>query len=255
MIAEKRDKTDYNGFQENKRIRYCHFCHNIQNSPDLLILFFPEQIHKPGYRVKKRSCFKSISNFLKIGKEYCSTIIKRIFFLSVISNSPGLNIRQKCKNLVMNELRANTSPFKASASLSTGVFMAIMPIHGFQVISLIILTFVLRLNRPLALLGVTVSSAPLLPFWVASGIGVGKLLIPQSTAYMIVSMCKSILPSKVTYFLATYSVTGFYQSFIQWFLGSIILAVMCGMVVFTAAYPLFKSLKSLNSVYNNNKNY
>jgi uncharacterized protein (DUF2062 family) len=111
-----------------------------------------------------------------------------------------------------------------------------MPIHGFQVISLIILTFVLRLNRPLALLGVTVSSAPLLPFWVASGIGVGKLLIPQSTAYMIVSMCKSILPSKVTYFLATYSVTGFYQSFIQWFLGSII-------------------LKSLNSVYNNNKNY
>jgi uncharacterized protein (DUF2062 family) len=155
----------------------------------------------------------------------------------------------------MNELRANTSPFKASASLSTGVFMAIMPIHGFQVISLIILTFVLRLNRPLALLGVTVSSAPLLPFWVASGIGVGKLLIPQSTAYMIVSMCKSILPSKVTYFLATYSVTGFYQSFIQWFLGSIILAVMCGMVVFTAAYPLFKSLKSLNSVYNNNKNY
>lgn len=146
--------------------------------------------------------------------------------------------------MVIKELRANTSPFKASASLSTGVLMAIMPIHGFQVISLLILTFILRLNRPLALLGVTVSSAPLLPFWIASGLGVGKLFIPQSTADMLFTTCKNILPSQLLSFIEKSSMITFFQSFIQWFFGSIILAVICAIFVFISSYPLFHSFKS-----------
>jgi uncharacterized protein (DUF2062 family) len=196
---------------------------------------------------------RSVSDFSKISRIIYSSVISRIFHPLSTIDSPGLNIKQKFRNMVVKELSANTSSFKASASLSTGVFMAIMPIHGFQVVSLLILTFILRLNRPLALLGVTVSSAPFLPFWIISGLGVGKLFIPQSTADIISTICKNILPSQLISFIETSSTIDFFQGFIQWFLGSIILAVMCGIIVFITSYPLFQSVKSLYCLSKNRK--
>lgn len=174
---------------------------------------------------------------------HCKKALVKVLYPQSIVNSPGTTITQKIKNIVKHELHANTSPFKASTSLSVGVSMAIMPIHGFQVVSLLALTFLLRLNRPLALIGVTVSSAPFLPFWIASGFWVGKLLIPLSTAQMIASLCETILPSKILSFFEIQSVGTFFQSFIQWFLGSIVLSIICGLIVFAAAYPVFRSFK------------
>ena len=52
-------------------------------------------------------------------------------------------LAKNVKNLVRRELRANATPFKASVSLAAGVFLAITPFHGFQVLMLLIATFLL----------------------------------------------------------------------------------------------------------------
>jgi uncharacterized protein (DUF2062 family) len=161
----------------------------------------------------------------------------------------GFGLRDKIKFLIKKELRANATPVKAALSLALGVFMAITPIHGFQVVTLLALTFLLRLNRPLAILGVSVSSAPLLPVWIAAGIGIGKIIVPQSMATLIVNFCEQALPQKIlSWMQSSSSVNGFLQGFVQWFIGSIVLAVIGGIVTFLIAFPLFSSFSKSKSI-------
>ncbi|NLL12105.1 MAG: DUF2062 domain-containing protein [Fibrobacter sp.] len=141
-------------------------------------------------------------------------------------------LAKNVKNLVRRELRANATPFKASVSLAAGVFLAITPFHGFQVLMLLIATFLFKLNRPLALLGVSISSAPLLPFWFAAGAATGKAMVPESIVSMIVGCCR-IFPS-------SFSGGELMHTAVYYFLGSILLAVICGILTFGVSYLLFR---------------
>ncbi|MBN1759405.1 MAG: DUF2062 domain-containing protein [Chitinispirillaceae bacterium] len=189
------------------------------------------------------SHFRPVRDFLRISKVNSRAAITRIFFPSQLLDAPGLSLREKVVALVKHELRAHTSPRKAAFSLSLGVFMAVFPIHGFQVISLIALTYLLRLNRPLALVGVSVSSAPLIPFWIAAGIGVGNLLIPVSVAVPLATALESKLPVFMHSWLRNLPVAGVFEGVIRWFLGSIVLAVIAGVVTYGISFPLITKVR------------
>ncbi len=141
-------------------------------------------------------------------------------------------LTKNVKNLIRRELKANTTPFKASISLAAGVFLAITPFHGFQVLMLLAATFVFKLNRPLALLGVSISSAPLLPFWLAAGAATGRSLVPEKIVSVIVDCCR-IFPS-------SFFSGGLIHTAVYYFLGSILLAVICGISTFGVSYLLFR---------------
>jgi uncharacterized protein (DUF2062 family) len=89
--------------------------------------------------------------------------------LNPVSEAEGRNLWEKTLFVLKREFRHNASPFGAALSVSTGVFMGLFPIHGFQIALLVPLAVLLRLNKPLAFLGVSISTAPLLPFWLATG--------------------------------------------------------------------------------------
>jgi glycosyltransferase involved in cell wall biosynthesis len=188
------------------------------------------------------SHFRPIRDFMRISKVNSRAAITRIFFPTQLLDAPGLSIREKLIALIKHELRAHTSPIKISMSLALGVFMAIFPIHGFQVVTLIALTYIFHLNRPLALVGVSVSSAPLIPFWIAAGIAVGNAVMPSSIAAPMAAAVETKLPEIILNWIAKLPVQGVFEGVIKWFFGSIMLAGMCGVVTFGVSYPLVKRL-------------
>ena len=194
-------------------------------------------------RQERVSHFRPIVDFVRISKVNTRAALTRIFFPTQLLDAPGLSIREKIVALVKHELRANTSPVKASLSLAVGVFMAIFPIHGFQVVTLIALTCLLRLNRPLALVGVSVSSAPLIPFWIAAGIGIGNVIVPSSVAALFAVAVEAKLPALLHSWVKNLPVEGVFEGVVRWFLGSIVLAVLCGAATFFVSLPLVKKLK------------
>ena len=90
---------------------------------------------------------------------------------------PRKNLAGKIALVLKRELNAN-SPHKGALSLSMGVCVGIMPIYGFQILFPMAMTPILRLNWPLAFFGSCVSSPPFIPFLIAAGITIGKLVVP-----------------------------------------------------------------------------
>jgi uncharacterized protein (DUF2062 family) len=165
------------------------------------------------------------------------------------------SLTQKIKTIVLHELRANTSPLRASFSLAFGILIGFSPFYGLHTIILIPFAFLLRLNRPLALLAMSTTILPVVPFWVAAGIFAGKLTIPLSWCERIVQWGTAIFPpgntvvSVIAYFRKQFPPALFEKlpvdthtlaaGFIQWALGSCVLAVFSAALTVAVTYPLF----------------
>jgi glycosyltransferase involved in cell wall biosynthesis len=183
------------------------------------------------YQEERVSHFRPVRDFMRISKINSRAAISRIFFPRKYLESGGLEIREKILSLIVNELRSNATPPRAAFSLAFGVFIGITPTHGFQVLILLALTIVLRLNKPLAMLGVSISSPPLLPFWIAAGIWTGKVILPQKLLFPVLSLTR--LPQDSTLLIG----------FIHFVIGSFVLAAVCGIATFFISLPVFRSMR------------
>ncbi len=209
-------------------------------------------VHRYCKITKERlSFFSSFRDFMRISVVNGRAAIIRVFFPRQLINVPGLRIRKKLTCLIKKELTSNATPFKAALSFGVGVTVAVSPFHGFQVLMLLAIAFLCRLNRPLALLGVNVSSAPLLPFWIAAGLGLGKAVVPLQTAIEIADVLENVLPGKVLEFLENKTVIGFLHGFISMVLGTLILAHLeRGQSLSLLTWPLFKTIVNVRKIRN-----
>jgi uncharacterized protein (DUF2062 family) len=174
----------------------------------------------------------SISAELFSALVFAGLTVKAFFhrFVSPFSGAviPGETMAEKIRNLISHELRAHISGFRAAFSVSAGIFLGIFPIHGFQVITLLFLAPRLRLNRPLAFLGLNISCAPLMPFLIVAAIQTGAFVlgeVPRDVA----GADSEIFAQGITYVL-------------QFFTGSIILAPLVSLVSFGILFPVFSRL-------------
>lgn len=171
---------------------------------------------------------------------------------------------KKIKDLVVRELKANTSPGKASLSLGLGVLVGFSPLYGLQTVLLLLLAFILRLNRPLALLGGSATPLPLVPFWVAAGIFTGKLVVPIATIKHFLAEGKTastlsglvrgtgdfynvlrrILPADIIKKIDLQSGNELFAGVVQWAIGCCVFAVVCAILTVAITYPLFKRIRS-----------
>ena len=199
-------------------------------------------VHLLYHTVEERvSHFRPVRDFLRISQVNSRAALARIFLPANVRKVKGVQLRAKVKTFIINELKANTSPKYAAASLALGVFMAITPFHGAQVLLILAISFFLKLNRPLAILGVSISSAPLLPFWIAAGLGTGKMCIPDRWAKPMELIVNNVIPSGLLSRLHL-TAEGFATGFVQFFFGSLILAFVCGSVTFLVALPVCRKL-------------
>lgn len=194
------------------------------------------------------SHFRPIRDFIRISVVNGRAAITRLFFPPQLINVPGLRIRKKLLYVIKMELTSNSTPLRAALSFGVGVTFAVSPFHGFQVLMLLAVAFLFKLNRPLALLGVSVSSAPLIPFWIAAGLGLGKVIVPMETAIQIADTLEKVLPGRVLEFLQSKMVSGFLHGFIQWFLGTLVLAPLTGVLAFFTTWPMFKAIRKVRKM-------
>jgi glycosyltransferase involved in cell wall biosynthesis len=171
------------------------------------------------------SHFRPMIDFLSIGKVNSKAALVKILMPWKTVNSPGKTWREKLMIVFNRELHAH-SPGKNAFSLAMGVCMGIMPIYGFQLAVLVALTPILRLNWPLAFLGSCVSLPPAIPFLIAAGVAVGKVITP-------------LIPGMVN----TASRIGIVaKGGIEWIVGSVALALMAGIVSYAVFFPVLLNL-------------
>lgn len=72
---------------------------------------------------------------------------------------------------------SNDSPKTKSTSISLGVFIGIIPIWGFQTITVIFLAITFRLNKLLAFAGSNISIPPMIPIIVFASLKIGGLVL------------------------------------------------------------------------------
>ena len=173
-------------------------------------------------RGKSISHFRPLKDFASIFRVNSKAALIKIF---MPWRAVGISGKGWRHNLLFLFTSA-ASPSVASRSLAAGVFMGIMPIYGFQVALLTAMTPVLRLHWPLAFLGVNISCAPLLPFVIAAGIKVGKIIVP-------------LLPFTMPRLLWAHA---FAKGGVEWFMGSAVIAIIAGIMVFGLSYPVFRGL-------------
>ncbi len=105
------------------------------------------------------SHFRPFRDFVRI-----SLLNTCLVFLALIWFRPMLYVRQLRKNGIRQLLTSGDSSLKLSLSVAFGVFMGIMPIWGFQLITAITLAFLFKLNKPLVILFANISIPPFIPF-------------------------------------------------------------------------------------------
>jgi len=197
------------------------------------------------------SHFRPVRDFLLISKINSSAAMMRIFFPFLLKNSEGSTWKERLVAFIKHELKANTTPRRAAASVGAGVFIGIFPIHGIQIISIIGIAHFVRLNKPLALLGLCVSSPPMIPLLLLSTIATGKLILPDnSTAFIIAqTITQNIIEFCVGGLTHYFPVTiHLFKNFsrliveygVEFIVGSIVLSFPAGILSYLFTLPIFK---------------
>jgi len=158
-------------------------------------------------------------------------------------DAPGATTYEKLRFLLIRELTSHHSPRRAAAALALGAFIGLTPFHGLQVVTAIGLSVLLRLNRALAFLGVAISSPPLLPFWVAVSYAVGTFVTPSRLlAEAGAEASRSGFATLGQLLNPPPDATRAGVIAVQWFVGSLVVATVVGVLVYATAYPVLYSI-------------
>jgi len=142
---------------------------------------------------------------------------------------------RKVRNIFLLELKSNATPNKAALSFSLGIFFGIFPIFGFQTLAAILAAKLMRLNRPLAVLGTIV----LLPFMVpivVAAVWFGSLihssaglatLNPHTLAMLFLENKQEFILENGKYFIT----------------GCTIISILAGTLSYFIVYPICKIIK------------
>jgi glycosyltransferase involved in cell wall biosynthesis len=143
---------------------------------------------------------------------------------------------KKVRDVFIAELKSNISPKKAAASFSVGIFFGIFPIYGFQTAAVILAATLLKLNRPLAVLGSMISSPPIIPFIIFAAVWLGSAVFSVSADEMQNAKTLSALffEDKSMFFVESGK---FFMA------GSVILAFIASILAFFITYPFCKIIK------------
>ena len=120
-----------------------------------------------------------------------------------------------------------------------GVFMGIIPIWGFQLVTAIALSFLFRLNKALVIIAANISIPPLIPVII--------FLSNVTGAYWMGDKARWIA------FTTDITLAMIKDSFVQYVWGAITLAIIAGVIFGVLTYGLLKITKRRNRIARNPK--
>lgn len=130
-----------------------------------------------------------------------------------------------------NLFKPDETPLRKALSIGFGLFMGIVPIWGFQLLIGIPLAVLFRLNKVLFIAAANISIPPMIPIIILGSFYFGRFFYPEN----------SILPD-----LSTITLETIHINFLQYCVGALLLALVAGVVGFSASYisiQLFKKSK------------
>ena len=175
------------------------------------------------------SHFRPFKDFTRIS--ILNTILVLITFLYIKPRNFFRDIfkKEKWRSIITDHLLNPNEPDTIKAfSVAFGVFMGIVPIWGFQLVSAIFLSILFRLNKPIVIIAANISIPPMIPLIIFLSYKLGGLWISNSV--------NITLNSDIS--LATIK-----QNLEQYIYGSITLAIVAGMLLGFITFILLKIFK------------
>lgn len=185
-----------------------------------------EVLYDPEERI---SHFRPFTDFTRIS--ILNTILVLNMILYIKPRNFVVNLKKKGfrRFFVENVLRNQDSTFVKAASISLGVFIAIIPIWGLQTVAVLFLATVFRLNRAIAFTFSHISIPPMIPFVIYSSLLTGSLFFPDAPPLD---------------FQRLLSIDAIRENLAQYLVGSVILATVAALVFGSTAYLLLTSSRS-----------
>jgi len=129
-----------------------------------------------------------ITHFRK-GKDFARISILNtvLVLLALLWHRPKLfwlHVKKKRPREFINDyiLNSSESNIKITLSVALGLFMGVAPIWGYQLATLFLLAYLLRLNKAIAVVAANISLPPMIPFIIYGSFKLGGLALPQATA-------------------------------------------------------------------------
>lgn len=130
----------------------------------------------------------------------------------------------------------NESKLKISFTIGFGLFMGIVPIWGFQMLTAFFLAQWMKLNKTLVILAANISLPPLIPFIVWGSFWLGGYIVPGANARMGESIQRQIELFQNESFFTALSALG--NDLWQYIIGAFALALITGLAGFILTYIL-----------------
>ena len=176
------------------------------------------------------SHFRPFKDFTRIS--ILNTVLVLIAFLYIKPRNFFRNILKKnqWRNIIHDQLLNPDEPDSVKAfSVAFGVFMGIIPIWGFQLVSAIFLSILFKLNKPLVIIAANISIPPMIPLIIFLSYKMGNIWVQNNAVDLELS--KHI------------SLTNISQNLQQYIFGSITLAVIAAIIFGFATFIMLRIFK------------
>lgn len=174
-------------------------------------------LYDPDERV---SHFRPFRDFTRISIMHTVLTTIAILYIKPRDFIRGFKKKGFKKFFLENVLESGDSNHKKAFSIALGVFIGIVPLWGLQTVTVLFLAYVLRLNKLIAFAFSNVSIPPVIPFIVVASLYLGGLAVNN------------------THPITDFSVDSIKQNFVQYLVGSVILATVSAIIAGVAGYTL-----------------
>lgn len=180
----------------------------------------PVQVFYPD-RNDRISHFRPFRDFVRISVLYTVLVTVSLLFvkpLSFFRNFTRENIRAYVSKHIIH---SQDSTLKITLSVMLGIFMGIVPIWGYQLVTAIGLAYLLRLNKLIVILAANISIPPMIPFILYLSYLTGGIALGDNTG---------LLPEYPITF--AFVKNNLYQYVIGSILFAVILSLLAGLILF-----------------------
>lgn len=181
------------------------------------------------------SHFRPFKDFFRISVLNTFLVLITFLFIKPRDFIKLLFDRQKLKKVFNDHLyHPHHSAQLKAASVAFGIFMGIIPIWGFQLVSAIFLAIVLKLNKPLVIVAANISIPPMIPVIVFCSYKMGALWMGSNA--MQIDFSNAITLDSIR------------KNLLQYIYGSITLAIVAGLAFGLLTFIFLKLIAKKQAV-------
>lgn len=141
--------------------------------------------------VDRVSHFRTVPDFTRISILNTWFVLVTIFYIKPRDFFRKIKKKGVKKFLLNDVLGSNDSPAKKAGSIALGVFIGLSPFWGLHTLLVLFLSFLLKLNKPIAFAFSNVSLPPFIPFIILASLQIGSWILGESFTLSLDSINKN----------------------------------------------------------------